>query len=157
MPFVFKILRTACVWALIPMTVASGSPQMHCRSGETKGQRLGDCCLAKVKKQSGRSAACCCAHAASAKKNAPIKSGANLTCPQVQPPRTDGCCYWQDGAPRVQSKPVRVPELTALPLNANWTTPALVLPSIAQMARGGLADDLLPPPDRVILFQRFLI
>ena len=153
------IFRAACVWAMIPLTLASGLPQMHCRCAEARGMRLCECCFAVPETTADTDVRPCCrAHQAEVARGQRSEPSACPTCGQIATRTSGKCCYWRDGDARVVAKQIDVPQhvVSAL-LDTVWVQPIVPEPAVVSPVWLAVESDPLPPPDRVILFRHLLI
>lgn len=111
------------VWAMIPLTLSTSLPRMHCRCAEAQGTAYSECCfqmlglLGNSSKQEGSQRRCCqrkrqaqqkVASAASSAPNSERSKSAER--PQLGTPQSAGCscCYLTPAQPLPVSQVVHI-------------------------------------------------
>lgn len=97
-----KYVWKALVWVMIPLTLVTAFPRMHCNIARAQGKMFAPCCFEKdpTAKDSG-SRRCCCQRGEQSKESASKTAGANssdtqcLKCDQLSGGKKKGnCCGW---------------------------------------------------------------
>ncbi len=155
----FGILRTACVWVLLPLTLVSGLPQMRCRCAEAQSKRYCECCYSSTNKPDSDDSlsSCCRNHEAAVKSGGSGQADACPTCGTVHARRQSGCCYLKDGDARIVSSQVDVQDQLLTQCLMTWIVPAQLAPAAAGLPQAVELADPFPPLDRVIVFRHLLI
>lgn len=160
--FLWKML----VMGMIPFILGAGLPQMACGCAAAKGQRWCECCFVKPNKSQDLPSPlkpCCQRRLAAAnesKSMAAQKSASGCpTCHQFRNPQTGSCCSLKQADAPTLSKLVDAPDsnvsLLWLPL-ASDDLQALVQQTNTNHGLFSRAR-LIPPIDRVIVFEHLLI
>lgn len=160
--FLWKVL----VVGMIPFILGAGLPQMECRCAAAKGQRWCECCFFKPREPrptQSPSKACCQRRldAASGSKSVMAQKSASgcPTCHQFRNPKTGSCCSLKQADAPTLSKVVDLPDLNValvwLPLASDDLQALVAKTNIGhdQFSRASL----IPPIDRVIVFEHLLI
>lgn len=154
-----RTFGAAIVWAMIPLTLVAAAPRMECQCAKAQGKRWCECCFHRKTDSAsphGQSVRACCqtAHRSNSRENA-----GSAKCPTCgfTNPTTGSCCVWKTADAPTLSKHVIPPDHDVA---VTWLI-APVVESLLPAARAHhdevLRISLLPPPDRVILFENLVI
>lgn len=160
--FVWKAL----VWVIMPFTLVTGLPRMHCRCAEARGLLFCECCFRTSSVRSNDSASLdrdCC-HQMRGKPDqitvhAPMATQSNSdskTCAGVANRPTGNCCSW---VPAVLTAPT---ESVTSSFPGDLLYWEMILcddsPSIlASFAQHDSARTFLPQLDRITVYQHLVI
>lgn len=160
-----QILWKLLVVGMIPFILGAGLPQMECRCAAAKGQFFCECCFRKPdKSQPTESPLKACCQRRLALRNEPKSFVARepasgcATCQPSTNPKTESCCSLKLADAPTLSKLVDVPNLDVALL---WLP--MVSVDLQALMTTNTSHDLLsracliPPVDRVIVFEHLLI
>ncbi len=161
-----QILWKLLVVGMIPFILGAGFPQMECRCATAKGQRWCECCFRKPSEAqpSNSSLKACCQRrlAQSNVSKSVVAQGSTSDCPtcqQFRNPKTGSCCSLKQVDAPTLSELVDAPNVDVAML---WLAP-IVADSQSVLATTNACHDvlsrecLIPPLDRVIVFEHLLI
>jgi hypothetical protein len=159
-----QIFWKLLVVGMIPFILGAGLPQMQCRCAAAKGQRWCECCFRKAEPPSSKPPSKTCCQRRLALQHEPssaVRGSASgcPTCHQFTNPKTGSCCSLKQTEAPTLSKLVDAPNLE---ITWMWLSPASADSGIAittSTARQELLlrASLIPPLDRVIVFEHLLI
>ena len=161
-----QILWKLLVVGMIPFILGAGLPQMECRCAAAKGQLWCECCFRKSDESHPTKSslkACCQRRLALQNETKSVVARESAsgcpTCQQFTNPKTGSCCSLKQADAPTLSKLVDVPDLDVMLL---WLPLASADPQ-AFVTTANVGHDflsracLIPPVDRVIVFEHLLI
>lgn len=156
-----QILWKLLVVGMIPFILGAGLPQMECRCAAAKGQRWCECCFRKPaeSKPSKTPLKACCQRQLALQSEAKTSASACPTCHQFTNSQTGSCCSLKQNDAPTLSAMVDVPNLDVALMWLPLAPADLQTAIAATTARQGFLSraSLIPPVDRVIVFEHLLI
>lgn len=160
-----QILWKLLVVGMIPFILGAGLPQMECRCAAAKGQLFCECCFRKPEQSQPTQSPlkACCQRRLDLQNEAKSFVACEAafgceTCQQFTNPQTGSCCLLKLADAPTLSKLLEVPVLDVmllwLPL-ASVDPQALVTTNVGHEVLSRAC--LIPPVDRVIVFEHLLI
>ncbi len=160
-----QILWKLLVVGMIPFILGAGLPQMECRCAAAKGQRWCECCFRKPSdpQASNSSLKACCQRRLAATNESKPAVAQSLssdcpTCQQFRNPKTGSCCSLKYADAPTLSELVDAPNVD---VSLFWLSPMIADSQSVAMTNAChdvlSRECLIPPLDRVIVFEHLLI
>lgn len=160
-----NILWKVLVVGMIPFILGAGLPQMECRCAVAKGQRWCECCFRKPDDSLPNKSPLkgCCQRRVALKHESPTVAAHQSvsgcpTCHQFANPKIGSCCSLKQNDAPTLSKLVDPPALdVTLWMPVASTDSLAVVPPLNSRHELLSRASLIPPVDRVIVFEHLLI